>query len=141
MPSARASPPPPPPPRRSTAATTPARTTAMAMAMATATATSATVPRRHAFRVRIRSDDRAARARGADPRVRGRPVRHTDRVAMAGQVVWITGASAGIGAAVAEELARRGAVVVATARRTDALAGLAARAPGVHAKAGDITDA
>jgi NAD(P)-dependent dehydrogenase (short-subunit alcohol dehydrogenase family) len=61
-------------------------------------------------------------------------------VTLTGQVVWITGASAGIGAAVAEELARRGAVVVATARRADALAGLAARAPGVHAKAGDITD-
>jgi len=56
-------------------------------------------------------------------------------------VVWITGASGGIGAAVAEELARRGATVVATARRADALAGLAARAPGVVAKPGDITDA
>jgi NAD(P)-dependent dehydrogenase (short-subunit alcohol dehydrogenase family) len=59
---------------------------------------------------------------------------------LAGQVVWITGASAGIGAAVAEELARRGATVVATARRAYALAGLAARAPGVVARAGDITD-
>ena len=60
---------------------------------------------------------------------------------LAGQVVWITGASAGIGAAVAEELARRGATVVATARRADALAALAARAPGVMPMEGDITDA
>ena len=56
-------------------------------------------------------------------------------------VVWITGASAGIGAAVAEELARRGATVVATARRAETLDELAARVPGVVAKAGDITDA
>lgn len=60
---------------------------------------------------------------------------------LAGRVVWITGASAGIGAAVAEELARRGATVVATARREDALAALAARAAGIGAKPGDITDA
>jgi short-subunit dehydrogenase len=60
---------------------------------------------------------------------------------LAGRVVWITGASAGIGAAVAEELARRGATVVATARRADALAALAARAAGIGVKAGDITDA
>ena len=62
-------------------------------------------------------------------------------MALAGQVVWITGASSGIGAAVAAELARRGATVVATARRADALAALAARAPGVEAREGDITDA
>jgi short-subunit dehydrogenase len=60
--------------------------------------------------------------------------------ALAGKVVWITGASSGIGAAVAQELARRGAHVVATARRADALADLVARAPGVEAREGDITD-
>jgi NAD(P)-dependent dehydrogenase (short-subunit alcohol dehydrogenase family) len=58
-----------------------------------------------------------------------------------GKVVWITGASAGIGAATARELARRGATVVATARRADALEELAAQNPGVVALPGDITDA
>ena len=62
-------------------------------------------------------------------------------MALAGSVVWITGASSGIGAAVAEELARRGARVVATARRANALAALAARVPGVDPRPGDITDA
>jgi short-subunit dehydrogenase len=60
--------------------------------------------------------------------------------ALAGRVVWVTGASSGIGAAVAEELARRGARVVATARRADALEALAARVPGVEPRPGDITD-
>ena len=60
---------------------------------------------------------------------------------LAGMVVWVTGASSGIGAAVAEELAVRGATVVATARRADALEELAARVPGVVAAPGDITDA
>jgi short-subunit dehydrogenase len=39
-----------------------------------------------------------------------------------GQVVWITGASAGIGRALAREFARRGADVAVSARRTDRLA-------------------
>ncbi len=57
-----------------------------------------------------------------------------------GKLVWITGASSGIGAEVALELARRGARVVVTARRADALDALAARAPDISAAAGDITD-
>jgi short-subunit dehydrogenase len=57
-----------------------------------------------------------------------------------GKLVWITGASSGIGAEVALELARRGARVVVTARRAEALEELAGRAGGISVAAGDITD-
>jgi short-subunit dehydrogenase len=60
---------------------------------------------------------------------------------LAGKVVWITGASSGIGAEVAREAARRGAHVIVTARRADALEELAASAAGIQAAPGDITDA
>jgi short-subunit dehydrogenase len=59
---------------------------------------------------------------------------------LAGSVIWITGASSGIGAATARELARRGATVVATARSADALDELARSQPGIEARPGDITD-
>ncbi|MBY0307740.1 MAG: SDR family oxidoreductase [Phycisphaerales bacterium] len=60
---------------------------------------------------------------------------------MAGaRTAWITGASSGIGAAVAEELARRGWRVAITARSADALEGVAARHEGISALPGDITD-
>jgi NADP-dependent 3-hydroxy acid dehydrogenase YdfG len=58
-------------------------------------------------------------------------------------VAWVTGASSGIGAGTALELARRGYVVVATARRAAALHSLAQSA-GLRGRieplAGDITD-
>jgi NAD(P)-dependent dehydrogenase (short-subunit alcohol dehydrogenase family) len=58
---------------------------------------------------------------------------------------WVTGASSGIGAALALKLARRGWTVLATARREDALDDLAKRADGqrggrVVPVPGDVTD-
>ncbi|HEV7258420.1 MAG TPA: SDR family NAD(P)-dependent oxidoreductase [Bosea sp. (in: a-proteobacteria)] len=59
-------------------------------------------------------------------------------------VAWITGASSGIGEAVALELARRGWTVAITARRLDQLEDLARRAEGlpgrIVAHAGDVTE-
>ena len=60
------------------------------------------------------------------------------------RVVWLTGASSGIGAAVARELARRGAVLALTARRQEALESLrrelAASGQQVGVYAGDVCD-
>ncbi len=56
--------------------------------------------------------------------------------------VWITGASAGIGRAVAEEFARRGWTVYATARGADALEKMADESDGrIIAVPGDVTNA
>ena len=59
-------------------------------------------------------------------------------------VAWITGASSGIGEAVALELAQRGWTVAITARRLDQLEEIARRAEGlpgrIVAHAGDVTD-
>lgn len=59
------------------------------------------------------------------------------------KVAWVTGASSGIGEALALELARSGLTVVITARRKDELAAVAAKAVGgrIVPLAGDITDA
>jgi short-subunit dehydrogenase len=62
-------------------------------------------------------------------------------VKLAGKVVWITGGSSGIGAALAGELARRGARVAITARREQKLGEVAARSPGdVRAYPGDVRE-
>lgn len=58
-----------------------------------------------------------------------------------GTVVWVTGASSGIGRELAAELARRGARVAVTARDADALEKLAGARPGMLAVPADITDA
>ena len=53
---------------------------------------------------------------------------------------WVTGASSGIGAAVALELAQRGWVVAATARSADALAAMAAANARIKAIPADVTE-
>lgn len=60
---------------------------------------------------------------------------------LAGRRVWLTGASSGIGAALAHELATRGARVAITARRRDALDEVASGAPHITVMPGDVTDA
>ena len=54
--------------------------------------------------------------------------------------VWITGASSGIGAALALELATQGWQVAISARRQAALDEIAQQHPHIHAFVGDVTD-
>lgn len=49
-----------------------------------------------------------------------------------GKTIWVTGASSGIGLALAEQLAAKGAHLVLTARSIDTLEALAERLPGNH---------
>jgi len=65
------------------------------------------------------------------------------RASPADGIAWVTGASSGIGRAVAEGLQKRGYKVVVTARSGESLAEMArqARPPGsIIAAAGDVTD-
>jgi NAD(P)-dependent dehydrogenase (short-subunit alcohol dehydrogenase family) len=58
----------------------------------------------------------------------------------AGRVVWLVGASTGIGRATAERLHRAGAMVVLSARNSAALDSFVAAHPGSEAIALDVTD-
>ena len=49
-----------------------------------------------------------------------------------GQTALLTGATGGLGRAIAEALAQRGAALVLSGRKADALAELAASLPGEH---------
>lgn len=59
---------------------------------------------------------------------------------MAGRVAVVTGASSGLGLAIAERLADEGMTVVAVARRGDRLDRLAAARTGIHPYVADVTD-
>lgn len=59
---------------------------------------------------------------------------------MAGETVWITGASSGIGRQLALAMARAGARVLASARSREALSALAQQHSGIHALPFDVTD-
>jgi len=59
---------------------------------------------------------------------------------LAGKRVLITGGGSGTGADLARGFALAGAEVVIAGRRADALAGVAARLPGVRTVAADVTD-
>ena len=58
-----------------------------------------------------------------------------------GAVAVVTGASSGIGEAIAVDLAQHGATVVATARRKDRLDALAEKSANIHAIECDVADA
>ena len=63
-------------------------------------------------------------------------------ISLKNRVVWITGASSGIGAATARMLAERGAIPVLTARSSDKLREVSAQIQGEHsAWVLDVTDA
>ena len=56
------------------------------------------------------------------------------------KIIWITGASSGIGRALALEMAERGWLVCATARSENALQKLGGENPNIHVCSGDVTD-
>jgi NAD(P)-dependent dehydrogenase (short-subunit alcohol dehydrogenase family) len=56
------------------------------------------------------------------------------------KVIWVTGASSGLGRSITLQLADRGVLVIASARNQQALDELAAQSPNIRALACDITD-
>ena len=65
---------------------------------------------------------------------------HSQRFDLTGQLALVTGASRGIGAALAAGLAEAGANVILAARSTDALAAVASRIGTAHIEALDVAD-
>lgn len=63
------------------------------------------------------------------------------RMALKWKVIWITGASSGIGRELALSFARDGAIIAASARSTEKLAELAALSPNIKSYPLDVTDA
>lgn len=59
---------------------------------------------------------------------------------LAGEWIWVTGASSGIGRALSLQLARAGASVIVSARRQEMLETLAEQHPAIVALAFDVTD-
>lgn len=59
---------------------------------------------------------------------------------MSNEIIWLTGASTGIGKSLAIELASRGHTVIASARGAKALEELAAEYPGIKPLPFDVTD-
>jgi len=65
---------------------------------------------------------------------------HSQRFDLTGQLALVTGASRGIGAALAAGLAEAGAEVILAARSTDALAAVASRIGTAHIETLDVAD-
>jgi len=65
---------------------------------------------------------------------------HDGKGIMTKKIIWITGASSGIGYALSLEMAARGWLVCATARSTDKLKALAQENANIHAYPGDVSD-
>lgn len=63
-----------------------------------------------------------------------------NKPSFAGETIWLTGASSGIGKQLALQLAESGAQVIASARSAEALASLEDQHPGIRGLRFDVTD-